>query len=313
VLNKDNELIKSIAQIAGKSNILINEPMAAHTTFKVGGPADIYVTPASVKALTSALNLCLERNLAYFVIGKGSNLIVSDKGIRSVVISTQKLTYVRYKDNLVSVGCGFDLWKLSNHTAERGLSGLEFACGIPGSVGGAVYMNAGAYEGEISKVLVLSEVLAIDDSDPAKPFFRKQTLDNEEHGFSYRHSVLQDKNYIHLNSVFALSKCNKRLIKSELKRLTLAREEKQPLELPSAGSVFRRPEGYFVGKLIQDCGLKGFRIGDAAISTKHCGFIVNLGKATAKDILALIEHIRNRVLQRFGVTLQTEVKFIGEK
>ncbi|MFO7659715.1 MAG: UDP-N-acetylmuramate dehydrogenase [Candidatus Cloacimonadaceae bacterium] len=309
----DRELISAMTQAVGEHNIRFHEPMALHTTFRVGGPADIFVIIKSKKALITVLNLSLENGLPYFILGKGSNLIVSDKGIRGLVISTLKMTNVQYYDDSVVAWSGYELWKLSQSTAARGLTGLEFACGIPGTVGGAVYMNAGAYDGEISNVLTFSEVLKLDNSAPPGKMADWHALEHEDHDFSYRHSVFQDQDLIHLCSTFKLERIDKRKIKAKIIEFTRAREEKQPLELPSAGSVFRRPEGFFVGKLIQDCDLKGFRIGGAAISEKHCGFIVNLGNATSKDILALIEHVRNAVQQKFGVLLQTEVRFVGEK
>ncbi len=308
---QDPKLIKSIQLLVGKTNLRLNEPMSEHTTFRIGGPADFYVTPTTQQALIRLLELCLKKDLPYFIMGRGSNLIISDKGIRGVVISTSELKHVIYMNDRIAANCGSDLWKLSQNSARRGLAGLEFACGIPGSVGGAVFMNAGAYNGEISKVLISSRVLEIDPQSATPVRSRKLSL--TDHFFSYRHSVFQEKSLIHLSSTFQLTKGNKESIMNEIERLTKERENKQPLELPSAGSVFRRPEGFFVGKLIQDCNLRGFRIGGAAISDKHCGFIVNMGRASAKDVLALIEHVQNTVQKRFGVLLQTEVRFVGEK
>jgi UDP-N-acetylmuramate dehydrogenase len=311
--NVISDITLALLQIVDKANLKTNEPMTLHTTFKVGGPADYFATPPTTDAFIRLILFCAESNLPYFILGKGSNLIVSDKGIRGLVISTIKLTRVVYRENQVTASCGFELIKLSRNTARRGLSGLEFACGIPGSVGGAVYMNAGAYEGEISQVLVSSQVLVLTKKDNGSITADIITLTNKEHDFSYRYSIIQNKGYIHLSSTFNLLPFNRSFIQAKIRKLTKSREEKQPLELPSAGSVFRRPQGYFTGKLIEDCGLKGFRIGDAAVSVKHCGFIVNLGNATAKDILSLIEHVQATIHKRFGVTLQTEVKFAGEK
>jgi UDP-N-acetylmuramate dehydrogenase len=262
-----------------------------------------------VKAL---LSLIYERGIPHFILGKGSNLVVSDGGIKGIVISTHKLTQTTYMEECVIVQTGLELSKLVKSTAEHGLSGLEFACGIPGSVGGAVCMNAGAYEGEMSQVLCASEYLWYDASQPPHKRVTWDILRIDDHDFSYRHSIFQDNPFFLLNSTFYLKRQHKRTIQSTINQLTKAREDKQPLELPSAGSVFRRPQGYFTGKLIEDCGLKGYRIGDAAISDKHCGFIVNLGNATATDIKALIEHIQKTVLAKCGVSLQTEIKFIGE-
>jgi UDP-N-acetylmuramate dehydrogenase len=310
---KKDYILALLIRITGENNLKADEPLCMHTTFRVGGPADFFATPTSTINLISLIECALNIDLPFFILGKGSNLIISDKGFRGLVISTQKITSVVYKENQVTASCGFELIKLSNNTARRGLSGLEFACGIPGSVGGAVYMNAGAYESEINQVLVSSQVLIINKNEISKPNFEVKTLINKDHNFSYRHSILQDKDYILLSSTFCLLPHNKNSISATIRRFTHTREEKQPLELPSAGSVFRRPQGYFTGKLIEDCGLKGYRIGDAAISTKHCGFIVNLGNATAKDILAVIDHIQKTITDHYGVMLQTEVKFIGEK
>jgi UDP-N-acetylmuramate dehydrogenase len=310
---KNTAFIRQIAQIIGENNLKENEPISLHTTFKVGGPADLFASPPTLNSFTQLIKYAVENNLPYFILGKGSNLIVSDKGIRGLVISTHKLTQTLYKDNTVTVSCGLELIKLSKSTAQRGLSGLEFACGIPGSVGGAVYMNAGAYEGEISQVLISSDIIAIRRDTKGKAYFEIKNLSVHQHCFSYRHSILQDETYVHLKSTFCLLPHNKTSIAATIRKLTKAREDKQPWELPSAGSVFRRPQGHYTGKLIEDCGLRGFRIGDAAVSEKHCGFIVNLGNATANDIVAVIEHVRNTVMDRFGVFLQTEVKFIGER
>lgn len=307
-----SEVVNDLIKIVGKENLLLNEPMSVHTTFKIGGPADIFVTPTGYRMLKSVLNYIATINLPYLVIGKGSNLIVSDKGIRSIVISTYGMSRIRFFGNFVKADCGVDLAKLSLLTARHNLTGLEFASGIPGSVGGAVFMNAGAYEGEIRQVVKHSLVLS-PETNEGKTNYKFVVLKSDEHCFSYRHSIFQDKPYIHINSVFELAPENKDKIKLKIDELTLSRHMKQPWDLPSAGSVFKRPEGYYTGKLIQDCGLRGFRIGDAAVSTKHCGFIVNLGKATANDVKSVIEHVQKIVFKRFGVHLQTEVKFVDEE
>lgn len=311
--NVPKQLISKLFDELGEMNVKSNELMSLHTTFRIGGPADLFLTPPSINSLIHTLNLCLKYKTPYFILGKGSNLIVSDKGIRGVVISMEKLVFAFYKGESVYAGSGFELTKLSKHTSDRGLSGLEFAIGIPGSVGGAVYMNAGAYEGEISQILVSTEFLCIDNNLPDGAQFIRSTLMNKEHDFSYRHSIFQEQEYIILGSQFKLKSKNKQSIQRVLNELTKAREDKQPLDQPSAGSVFRRPKGFFTGQLIQECGLKSYRINDAAVSDKHCGFIVNLGKATAKDVLALIEHIQSVISKRYGINLQTEIRFIGEK
>jgi UDP-N-acetylmuramate dehydrogenase len=309
----NDNIANSLKQIISSEKLFLKEPLSLHTTFQVGGPADYFTIPSTEKQLIDLISFCLDCNLPFFILGKGSNLIVSDKGIRGIVISTEKLKRVYYKDNLLTAGCGNEIVRLSNNSAKRGLSGLEFACGIPGSVGGAVFMNAGAYEGEICQVLLSSRVLALHPERQTGEKTEVISLSLEDHHFSYRHSVLQEKGYVHLSSIFNLLYHNKNSITATIRKLTKAREDKQPLELPSAGSVFRRPQGHFTGKLIEDCGLKGFRIGDAAVSTKHCGFIVNLGKATAADIKSVVNHVRETVLDKCGVELQVEVKFVGEE
>ena len=303
-MNK-TELIKELTTLLGKENISLNEPMSKHTTFKVGGPAEIFVAPRTAGILSSILKIVNEGKVPYFILGNGSNLVVSDKGIKGVVICTTKAKTIVLKGNSITASCGVELSQLSKFAAKHGLSGLEFACGIPGTVGGAVYMNAGAYEGEISQILSYSRVFKLETN-------LIQMMNKAGHEFSYRHSSFQNEQYIHLNSTFKLKPMDKKLILAKMAELTESREAKQPLELPSAGSVFRRPQGYFTGKLIEECNLKGFRIGDAAISTKHCGFIVNLGSATAHDIKTLIAHVQKTIFDHCGVMLQTEIKFVGQ-
>lgn len=302
-----------IAELIGNTNIRVAEPMSLHTTFRIGGIADVFVTPSSAKALLELMKYILKQGIPYFVIGKGSNLIITDKGFRGIVISNKKLNRITYKGRFVNVGSGTSLKTISEATARHNLSGLEFVCGIPGSVGGAVYMNSGAYEMEISKVVYTSKVIVCGgkNTNDNSPYLK--TLTNAEHLFSYRHSVLQDSPFIHVASTFLLNTDKSKDILKRIKEYNSTRAEKQPLEMPSAGSVFKRPQGFFSGKLIQDSGLKGFRIGDAMVSDKHCGFIVNLGKASAADVLSLIEHIQSTVYARFGIMLQPEVRIIGEK
>ncbi|MFB3844253.1 MAG: UDP-N-acetylmuramate dehydrogenase [Candidatus Cloacimonadaceae bacterium] len=308
-MSVSKNLIEQIFTLIGKDNLKINEPMRLHTTFQVGGPADLYLTPKGIRQLCALLLWLKKSQIPAFVIGRGSNLVVSDKGIRGAVINTDKLNRIRLKDDLIQAECGVNLSSLSKWSAKHRFTGLEFACGIPGSVGGAVYMNAGAYDGEISQVLESSRVLVF---DVEKETYRIINLNWDEHAFFYRHSIFQDKPLIHLSSSFRLKTEQPEKIWAAIESYTRAREEKQPLEFPSAGSVFRRPQGYYTAKLIEECGLKGFRIGGAAVSEKHCGFIINLGNATAQDIRKVIEHIQETVYAKFGVTLQTEVKFIGE-
>lgn len=304
-MNK-TELIKQLKQLAGNDNLLLNEPMSGHTTFKIGGPAEIFVIPHTQFAFRKIIQLLNENSTPYFILGSGSNLVVSDKGIKGVVIYTKLMTTIRRSHNKITAGCGADMSNICHVAANSGLSGLEFACGIPGTLGGAVYMNAGAYESEMSKVVLFSKVIDTDVNVI-------KTLKWEDHKFSYRHSVFHEHQYIHISSTLLLKPLSKYIIQSKMRELTQAREDKQPLDMPSAGSVFRRPEGHYTGKLIEECGLKGFHIGGAEVSTKHCGFIVNKGNATAQDVKALIAHIQKTIFDKYGVMLQTEIKFIGEE
>lgn len=285
--------------------------MAKHTSFGIGGPADVFCVPDTQMELVMLIRYALETGTPYMILGKGSNLLVSDKGIRGMVISTEKFIKISRDENYVSAYCGATLKDLSIYSADQGLSGLEFAHGIPGSVGGAVYMNAGAYGGEIKDVLYCSKCLE-PDLDKLEGIRSIMHVRAEEHEFRYRGSSLQNRGLIHLSSVFKLTPDDPAVIKSRIADLEKQRWDKQPMEMPSAGSIFKRPEGHFTGKLVDDCGLRGYRIGDAAVSEKHCGFIVNLGKASATDVRALICHVQNTVRERFGVNLETEVRIIGE-
>ena len=290
-----------------QSNVLLKE----HCSFQIGGPAEVFCTPNTQKQLLDLLKCCLEHKIPYFILGKGSNLLISDKGLSGIVISTEHFTELTVEQENITASCGITLKELCNYACENGLSGLEFASGIPGSVGGAVFMNAGAYNYEIKDVLHSSECIlpAWESINSSNPILH---LKAEEHNFSYRHSVLQDMGLIHLSSVFHLKKDDPVTIKQRMDDYQQKRQQKQPIELPSAGSVFKRPEGFYTGRLIEDCGLKGFRIGDAAVSEKHCGFIVNLGSATAKDVIQLIHHIQETVYEHYNVKLQTEIRFLGE-
>lgn len=291
--------------------IRFDEPMSLHTSFEIGGPADVWFTPNTQAQLIKILVFALEFDVPYAVIGKGSNLLVSDCGIRGIAISTSLLNKITRDEIFVSAFCGTELKALCDFTAEEGLAGLEFASGIPGSVGGAVFMNAGAYNGEIKDLLYCSKCLS--------PTLASLTSANavihlkaEKHDFSYRYSALQRHGYIHLSSVFRLMDDDPASIKARMQDLHDQRWDKQPMDLPSGGSVFKRPDGFYTGKLVDDCGLRGFQIGAAAVSNKHCGFIVNLGGASAADVLALIRHVQNTVFNRFGVRLETEIRMLGE-
>jgi UDP-N-acetylmuramate dehydrogenase len=281
-------------------------PMAQLTTFKIGGPVDLLAEPADPGQLERIVHFCQAEQVPWIILGLGSNLLVRDKGLRGVAIKLGGgFTSWTAAGNQIEAGAATPLADLSKATAGLGLSGLEFACGIPGSVGGAVFMNAGAYDGELSRVVVKVQVF-----DPVRGLL---WYDRERLEFGYRKSRLQVGQQIALNVVFELQPAAAEEIGAKIADLTYKREAKQPLELPSAGSVFRRPEGYYVGPLIEASGLKGFQIGGAQVSPKHAGFIVNVGGATAGEVLDLIQHIRTVVQARHGVDLKPEVRVIGEE
>ncbi|MDQ2086140.1 UDP-N-acetylmuramate dehydrogenase [Herbivorax sp. ANBcel31] len=299
-------LASIIENILGNQNVMIDEPMKNHSSFKVGGTADILVTPVSFFQLSEVLKLCKKENIPIFIMGNGSNLIVSDKGIRGVVVKiSDNLSECSVKDGTILVQGGMLLSKVSRVALENELTGLEFAAGIPGTIGGAVAMNAGAYGGEMKDVVACTEYMDL--------YGEIKTLRGSEHKFGYRSSYILKNSGIVLKSLLKLKKGKKGEIKALMDDFNKRRKDKQPLDMPSAGSVFKRPEGYFAGKLIEDCNLKGCKIGGAQVSEKHCGFIVNTGSATASDIQNLIEHIQNTVKSTYGVELQTEVRVIGEQ
>lgn len=290
--------------IVGEEDVLLNEPMSEHTTFKIGGPADLYVIPEDVAELAEILDICREREVPYFVLGKGSDLLVADEGYRGVIIGlADGLTGVTADDELLTCEAGVPLREASEMACELGLTGLEFACGIPGSVGGACFMNAGAYDGCISDVLSCVRVIF--------PTGEQQTLSIDELAMGYRTSRVKTDNLVVVSASFALRCGDPKKIRAKMDDFTVRREEKQPLELPSAGSTFKRPEGYFAGKLITDAGLKGYQYGGAGISTKHAGFVVNLGGATAADVRAVIAHVQDEVERQFGVHMEPEIRFLG--
>lgn len=278
--------------------------MRYHTSFQIGGPADALAEPVSPEEIIDIISLCKQSGTAYFVMGNGSNLLVSDDGIRGVVIKCgPKFGSVSIEGSTIEAMSGVLLSKLSNMAAHEGLSGLEFASGIPGTLGGAVYMNAGAYGGEMSQVVQATTYL---DSDGCI-----RTIYGSDHRFGYRKSVFSGGDKVILSSVIKLSPGVSREIFQKMSDFNARRREKQPLNLPNCGSVFKRPENHFAGALIQGCGLMGYRIGGAEVSTKHAGFIVNTGGATAEDVRKLIEHIQDEVLKKYGVQLECEVKMVG--
>ena len=298
------DIFEKLSSIAGKENVLRDEPMSRHTTFRTGGPAEYLVSP-DMDGLPGVISFCREQGIPLTVIGNGSNLLVGDKGISGVVVEIgRSMGEIRLEGNKITAQAGALLSAVSARAAAEGLTGLEFASGIPGSVGGAVIMNAGAYGGEMKDTLVAATVLTKEGEIVRLPA--------EELDLSYRHSNLPEKESIVLEAEFVLTEGDVDQIAATLAELKQQRTSKQPLEYPSAGSTFKRPEGHFAGKLIEDAGLKGYTIGGAQVSEKHCGFVINKGGATSEDVLNLIRHIQDVVQEQFGVALETEVRLIGE-
>lgn len=299
-----DEIVTRLINITGKDNVRINEPMKNHTTFKIGGPAQYYVTPESVTQIQEVVSLCKDKNIPLHVIGNGSNILVGDDGVDGVVLALFN-TFSDYeiKDNVITAQAGMSLIKLAVIALREGLTGLEFASGIPGSVGGAVYMNAGAYDGQMKDVV--TSVTVLDEAGNIR------ILGRDELDMGYRTSTVAKHNMIVLQVIIELKAGDKEQIKDRMNHLSELRKQKQPLEYPSAGSTFKRPEGHFAGKLIADAGLKGYSIGGAAVSEKHAGFVVNMGGATAKDVVELTDYIKKRIIEQFGVTLELEIKKIG--
>ena len=300
----NDQFLTELENIMAGSGIFMEEPMKKHTTFRVGGPADVLVQPDET-ALAAVLGLCRQHNVPYSFIGNGSNLLVGDKGIRGVVIEmTEPMGNIEVQGTRITAQAGAMLSKIANTAASNGLGGMEFAAGIPGSVGGAVVMNAGAYGGEMKDIIERVYVL---DENGAQLELDRTALD-----LSYRHSCIPNKKYIVTKVVLELVPRDEAEIRSKMKELNEKRAEKQPLQYPSAGSTFKRPEGYFAGKLIMDAGLRGYQVGGAQVSEKHCGFVINKGDATAADICQLMQDVADKVQAQFGVVLEPEVKMIGE-
>ena len=303
MMDKKDLYILLLNQIRSE-NIFVNEPLKNHTFTKLGGNADFYVTPSNYKEIIKIHNLCKKYKIPLTIIGNGSNLIIKDGGIRGIVMSLVKLDKIKVSGNYLIAQSGAMLTKCSTEALLASLSCFEFACCIPGTVGGALYMNAGAYEGEIKDIF--DHCYVINDDGVI------MEMDYDELDFKYRYSSLQNKNYIVIESIFKLNNGNYDIVKSKMDDLRIKRITKQPLEYPSCGSVFKRPEGYYTGKLITDCNLKGFSIGEAEVSTKHAGFIINKGQASAKNYLEVIKHIQKTVYDIYNVNLETEVRIIGE-
>lgn len=299
-MNIDKQTLSSIA-----GNVLYDEPMKNHTTFRVGGNADAFVEAANALEIGKVLHFCIENEIPYIVVGNGSNLLVGDGGIRGVVIHIgQGMSKCRIEDGEVTADAGIKLAVLAKNLLDAHLTGFEFAAGIPGTLGGGIYMNAGAYGGELKDVIETVTFLAPDGLI--------KTESGEDLQFGYRTSIFKQGGYTILSCKMKFQEGDYDVIKDKMMELAKRRADKQPLNMPSAGSTFKRPEGYFAGKLIQDAGLMGYSIGGAMISDKHAGFVVNTGDATAKDIVALIKYTQKLVNEKFGVMLEPEVKIIGE-
>lgn len=290
--------------IIDEAKIRKDEPMRSHTTFRVGGPADYFVTPETDGEITEVIRACREYEIPYYIVGNGSNLLVGDKGFRGVVIQIFKsMNQITVDGESLKAQAGCGLAQIANAALGAGLAGFEFAAGIPGTLGGAVVMNAGAYGGEMKDVLVSATVLTKDGE--------KKVLSVDELKLGYRTSIIPENEYIVLAAEIQLKAGDRAEIKARMDELREQRVSKQPLEYPSAGSTFKRPEGYFAGKLIQDAGLRGYRVGGAQVSEKHCGFVINTGVASASDVWQLICDVQEKVYEQFQVRLEPEVKLLG--
>ncbi len=300
------EKIKNLISEKILGQVVTNFALKEHTSFKIGGSADLFVCPNNLMELLTTLSILKENGVPYFLLGAGSNLLISDKGIRGAAIKLgDGFDYAYAKDDYILAGAGVTLAKLAAEAKNAELKGLEFASGIPGSLGGAIFMNAGAYGGEMKDVI--TEVSFVDADGTVK------TISANECDFGYRKSVFSKGDKIIISAKLTLKKGNKDEISATMRELNAKRKEKQPLESPSAGSTFRRPEGHFAGTLIEQAGLKGYTVGGAQVSEKHAGFVINTGNATAKDVCDLIEHIQKTVFEKFGVKLEPEIKITGEE
>ena len=302
------DIRRDLADILKSNKIRLNEPLYRHTTFRVGGPADYLLTPENAAELCAVVKLCADKNIPFFLMGNGSNVLISDAGYRGVVIQMKEWKEeIQFREEaegtFVLASAGTMLSKLAMEIAEQGLTGFEFAAGIPGTLGGAVVMNAGAYGGEVKDYFLYADTM--------EPDGKKGCRYLKDMDFSYRMSSVQNESAIILRAAFRFQRGDKREIARKIEEFQAQRKLKQPLEYPSAGSTFRRPSGYYAGKLIMESGLRGFRIGGAMISEKHCGFVVNVDHATASDIHAVICEVIRAVKERFGVTLEPEIKLIG--
>lgn len=291
--------------LLGEDRVFTEEAMSQHTTFKIGGPADYFLMPDKGEDVGRVIKICKEKEIPYFILGNGSNLLVGDGGYRGAVIQIYRnMASVTVEGNEITAQAGALLSAVAAAAKNASLTGFEFAGGIPGTIGGAVVMNAGAYGGEMKDVLTEVTVMNAEGD-----IF---TLPTEELELGYRTSIIKTAGYIVLEAKIRLKEGNPEVIRETMKNLTIRRTTKQPLEYPSAGSTFKRPEGYFAGKLIMDSGLAGYQVGGAQVSEKHCGFVINAGDATARDVRTLMDNVRDIVYKKYGVTLEPEVKFLGE-
>ena len=301
----NQEIKKMFCELLGRDHVLTDEPMKQHTTFKIGGPADYFLLPETGEEVGEIIKICRKTDTPYFILGNGSNLLVGDGGYRGAVIQVYRnMSAVTVEGTTITAQAGALLSAVAAAAKNASLTGFEFAGGIPGTVGGAAVMNAGAYGGEMKDVLV--EVTVMDAE--GKIF----AIPAEKLELGYRTSVIKKAGYIVLEAKIRLKKGDQEAIRERMKELTIQRTTKQPLEYPSAGSTFKRPEGYFAGKLVMDSGLRGYQVGGARVSEKHCGFVINAGDATAKDVRTLMDNVRDIVYEKYGVTLEPEVKFLGE-
>ena len=301
------DIYKKLYEVVGEGNIEKNADMSKEVSFRAGGKADILIKPENREQLQTVLKILDEENQEHLVMGNGSNLLIKDGGYKGVIvkITSEAFSDFKVEKNIVTVGAGMLMASLAKKLTEESLTGFEFASGIPGSIGGGVFMNAGAYGGEMKDIIISADVLTADGKEI-------KTLKNSDLKLGYRHSILQKTKDIVLSVTMEFKKGNKEEIAAKINDLGKKRNEKQPVNYPSAGSFFKRPEGYFAGKLVQDAGLKGYTVGGAQVSELHSGFVINIGGATATDIIKVMEHCQNIVFEKFGVNLEPEVRIIGE-
>lgn len=297
-------VIQALKRFVPEENMRLQEPMAGHTTFRIGGPADCFVQIENKEQLIQVLKYLWQVEVPFFVLGNGSNLLVSDKGYQGIILQIgQKMSKVEVEGDMIIAQAGASMSQVARIALDHSLTGLEFASGIPGTIGGGIVMNAGAYDGELSGVV--TQVNVVNSAGEC------MELEKDSMEFGYRTSIIKNNPFTVTEVILKLEKGDSEQIKAKMDDLAARRREKQPLEYPSAGSTFKRPKGYFAGKLIMDAGLRGFRIGGARVSEKHCGFVVNIGNATAEDVRDVISEVQERVKERFNINLEPEVLFLG--